>query len=222
MTIRGMCATAGLAALLSACLGTPETRFYTLLRPSVEPDPARAAPASAYAIEVLPVSVPAQVDMPQFVLRQGDGELALVESRQWAAPLAQELRLGLSEHLARELGVREVYRLGTGTGMPVRRIKVDVTRFDSVLGRHARLDAGWNVRDDARGVSVTCSTQLQERVGESYEDLVLGHQRALARLAGEIALAVRALDGNGALDCPRLPVPGNPGDGSPPQPASAR
>lgn len=209
----------GIGALaLAACSGTPETHFYTLLRPPAEATDGTAKPA-VYAIEVLPVSVPEQVDMPQIVLRQGDGELALVESRQWAAPLGQELRLGLSEQLMRQLGVRDLYRLGDSAQVPLRRIKVHVTRFDSVLGRYARLEAGWNVRDDRRGLSMTCSTQAQERVGPSYDDLVLGHQRALARLAGEIALAVRAFDAGDKSECPHLPVPGDPAGASPPQPA---
>lgn len=206
------------ALALAACSGTPETHFYTLLRP-----PADAlegvARLAAYAIEVLPVSVPEQVDMPQIVLRQSDGELALVESRQWAAPLGQELRLGLSEQLMRQLGVRDLYRLDRTADVPLRRIKVHVTRFDSVLGRYARLEAGWNVRDDRRGLSLTCSTQAQERIGPSYDDLVLGHQRALARLAGEIALAVRAFDAAGSNQCPHLPGPGDPAAASPPQAA---
>lgn len=206
------------AWLLVSCSGTPETHFYTLLRPSVEPAPMRAQQA-AYAIEVLPVSVPEQVDVPQIVLRQSDGELALVESRQWAAPLAQELRLGLSDQLSRQLGVRDLYRLGADADQSLRRIKLHVTRFESALGRYARLEAGWNVRDDRRGLSMTCSTQAQERVGPSYDDLVIGHQRALARLAGEIALAVRALDTPTPVECPRLPVPGDPAGALPPQAA---
>ncbi|MEQ1440300.1 PqiC family protein [Fontimonas sp. SYSU GA230001] len=198
-------ATLATVLLLAACAGTPQTRFHTLLAPA-ERKPAAAAPPAAYAIDVQAVSVPAQVDVPQIVLRRGDGELALVETRQWAAPLGQELRLALSEWLARELGAQDVSRLGAVTDVPVRRVKLAVSRFDSVLGRSARIDAQWQIRDDARGLSLSCTSQVQESVGASYDELVQGHQRALARLGAEIALALRAFDGAAPPACPRPPA----------------
>lgn len=189
-----------LVALVGGCASTPETRFYTLLGPA--PATAEPVPAAAFAIEVLPVSVPEQVDVPQLVLRRSDGELSLVESRQWVAPLGRELRAAFADRLTRVLGARDVYRLAVVPGVQVWRVKVDVARFDSELGRYVLLDAGWSIGDDGNGARLTCATQVREAVGSSYEALVAGHQRALAGVADHIAGAIRQLAAGGAAACP--------------------
>lgn len=187
-------------ALLGGCASTPETRFYTLLAPA--PAASEPVPAAAFAIEMLPVSVPEQVDVPQLVLRRSDGELSLVESRQWVAPLGRELGAALADRLTRVLGARDVYRLAVVPGVQVWRVKVDVARFDSELGRYVLLDAGWSIGGNGTGARLTCATQVREDVGSSYEALVAGHQRALARIADRIAIAIRQLAAGGSAACP--------------------
>lgn len=186
------------ATALGGCASTPDTRFYTLLGPA----PSAADAAAAFAIEVLPVSVPGQVDVPQLVVRRSGGELSLVESRQWVAPLGHELRAALADRLTRTLGTQDVYRLAVVPGLPVWRIKVDVTRFDSELGRYALLDAGWSIGGTGKGARLTCATQVREAVGADYEALVGGHQRALVKLADQIAATVRQLAAGAAPVCP--------------------
>lgn len=187
-------------ALAGGCASTPETRFYTLLAPA--PATSEPVPAAAFAIEVLPVSVPEQVDVPQLVLRRSDGELSLVESRQWVAPLGRELRAALADRLTRGLGARDVYRLAVVPGVQVWRVKVDVARFDSELGRYVLLDAGWSIGGNGTGARLTCATQVREAVGNDYEALVAGHQRALARIADRIAIVIRQLAAGGSAACP--------------------
>ncbi|MEW6166604.1 MAG: PqiC family protein [Pseudomonadota bacterium] len=191
------------AALLSACGSSVPTRFYTLLRPAAAATAAQTPPP--YAIEVLRVSVPEQVDVPQLVLRTGDGELALVETRQWIAPVGREVRAAVSDRLVHELGVADVSDLARPAGLSVRRIRIDVSRFESVLGAYALLEAGWSVTDEARGVVLTCATRVREPVPAGYEALVAGHQRTVARLAAEIAAALRSIDAGAAAGCPAQP-----------------
>lgn len=191
-------AVATMAALvLCACAGTVPPRYHTLVAPA---EATVAAARGDYAIEVLPVSVPEQVDVPQLVLRLGSGEVAPVETRQWAAPLGLEMRAALSARLMARLGTRDVYRLAADPERPVFRIKVVVSRFESALGRYAELDAGWSVRGGDRVLN--CSTGARVSVGSTYEDLVAGHQRALDRLADDIGAAVTGLQREGVAACP--------------------
>ncbi|MES0873408.1 PqiC family protein [Sinimarinibacterium thermocellulolyticum] len=176
------------ALMLAACASPAPTRFYTLLAPA---GPTAAAPNPAYAIEVLPAEVPGQVDVPQLVVRSGAGELTLVETRLWAAPLRDELRTALSELLRARLGVRDVYRLARADELPVWRIKLVVGRFDTELGVAARIQAGWSIRGDK--ATLSCASLASEAIGAGFEAAVQGHQRALAHIADEIAAAVRAL-----------------------------
>ncbi|MDP9141333.1 MAG: PqiC family protein [Pseudomonadota bacterium] len=191
------------AVLLAACASAPPTVFYTLLAA-----PSKAAVSTAkpdFVIELMPVTVPSQVDVPQLVIRRGPGELALVESRQWAAPLHRELRTALSEQLSGTLGVADVYRLSASEGVPVLRIKVNVSRFEAWPAQQTVLNATWTVSqlptETAEARTLTCGSQINQVVGAGYDALVAGYQQAVQRLAAEIAAGVRNLRKSGANDC---------------------
>lgn len=182
------------AAALAAC-GSAPLRFYTLVAPAAAP----ATTAPGYSIEVLPVNVPLQVDQPQLVLRHGTGQVSLSEDRQWIAPLPDELRAALSAELSRRLGAADVYRVAQPEGRPVWRIKLDVRRFESELDRSARIEALWTLQSPVEKMApLVCASSVEERVGVGYPALVEGHQRALGRIAEQIAGVI----GSGGTRCP--------------------
>ncbi len=186
-----------LACILGGCAAPAPTRFHTLLAPAT----AMAAPDTAYAFDLLPVSVPEHVDVPQLVVRNGTGELVLVDTRHWAAPLGYELRNALSDRLMAQLGVRDLHRLAQPQGVPVWRIRVSVSRFESVPGAYALLDAGWSIAD-ARA-TLSCATRVRENVTPGFDALVQGHQRAVAQLAAEIGAALQTLQSGEQPSCAR-------------------
>ncbi|WP_017463259.1 PqiC family protein [Dyella ginsengisoli] len=189
----------GAVLALGACASAP-THYYTLV------PPASAAPeqgGSGPAFELLPVSIPAQDDQPQLVVRQGGQGVALLQGERWIAPLADEIRGALSADLAGALGRPDVSGLAHADE-PVVRIKVDVRRFDSQPGGHALLEAGWSLRlidGDSTSRSLACASTFNQPVGSGYDALVQGHQQALGRLAGQIAQAARDLAA-GKARCP--------------------
>jgi uncharacterized lipoprotein YmbA len=190
------------SALLAACAGAPPIVHYTLL---AAPPQAVDTAGAGFAIEVMPVGVPSQVDVPQLVIRRGPGELAIVESRQWAAPLHRELRAALSEQLSAALGVTDVYRLSAADGLPVLRIKVNVSRFEAWPAQQTIVAATWSVSQaahaEAPAQTLTCSTQISQPVGADYDELVVGYQRAVQALGAEIAAGVRNLRKSGLGGC---------------------
>lgn len=192
----------GVAAglLLAACASAP-LHYYTLVAPADESAAASAAPSLPF--ELLPVGVPAQVDQPQLVVREGGQGVALLGSERWIAPLGDEVRSALSAELARELGSADVSGL-PGNGKPLLRIKLDLRRFDSAPGSYALIEAAWSVRllHGARPAALACTSRVSETVGPGYPALVQGHQRAIARLATQIATAARALGDGQAPVCP--------------------
>ncbi|MDE1962795.1 MAG: membrane integrity-associated transporter subunit PqiC [Xanthomonadaceae bacterium] len=192
-------ATLGAVLALGACASAP-TRYYTLVPPaSAAPVQGGAGPA----FELLPVSIPAQDDQPQLVVREGGQGVALLQGERWIAPLADEIRGALSADLAGALGRPDVSGLAHA-GKPVVRIKVDVRRFDSQPGGYALLEAAWSLRlldgDDATR-SLACSSTFRRPVGPGYDALVQGHQQALGQLADQIARAARELAA-GPAHCP--------------------
>jgi len=188
------------ALALGACASAP-THYYTLIAPAADV-PAATSPGLPF--ELLPVSVPAQDDQPQLVIRQGGQGVALLDGHRWIAPLGDEMRGALSADLAQALGRPDVTGLAH-EGARVARIKVDVRRFDSQPGGYALLEAAWSVRvlgGDAPERTLACTSRFNRPVaGGGYDALVQGHQQALGELAGEVADAVRALAA-GSARCP--------------------
>ncbi len=208
---------AAVAMALVGCASAP-MHYYTLMAAAAESADALMAPAAESAgapsaaadqgtaglpFELLPVSVPAQVDVPQLVLREGGQSVAMLEGRRWIAPLGSELRGALSADLARQLHSQDVSGL-PGNQRPLLQIKLDLRRFDSQLGGYALIEAGWSVRvlHAAHGGALACSSRVRETVGPGYDALVQGHQRALAQLAAQIAGVARALGREQASACP--------------------
>jgi hypothetical protein len=191
---------AGLATLgLAACASAP-VHYYTLL--AAAPATEAAVAAAPFQFELMPVGIPAQVDQPQLVIRQGGQGMAPLGGERWIAPLAEEVRGALSAGLAGALHTQDVTGL-PGGDLPRLRIKVDLRRFDSAPGDYALIDAAWSIRVLQGGATLACTSQLREPVGAGYEALVGGHQRMLGRLAGEIAQVARPLAAGQTPACPQ-------------------
>lgn len=186
---------AGLAVV--ACAAQP-MKYYTLLAPPA------AAPdiAEAIWVDLMPVSVPVQVDAPQLVVRQGNGQLALLERQQWVGPLDAEIRDALSAELAQRAGLRDAHTLAAPKGQALYRLKLDVQRFDSIPGRAVHWEAAWSLNGTGeQALSLACGFRLTEPVGAGYPAMVEGHQRVIARLAAQIAAVLEAVKSGAAPDC---------------------
>lgn len=189
-----------LGLLLAGCASAP-LHYYTLVAPAGGSEPVAAA--SPLSFELMPVNVPAQVDQPQLVVREGGQGVALLGSERWIAPLADEVRGALSADLVRQLHGADLSGMAAGE-KPRLRIKLDVRRFDSAPGAYALIDAAWSVRAAAGDspAALACTTRVREAVGAGYPALVQGHQRAIAQIAAQIATAAHALADGQKAACP--------------------
>jgi len=204
MTRTGKCLLGlGATLALAACASAP-MHYYTLVAPA---DGAAAASSSStrspLPFELLPVSVPAQVDQPQLVVREGGQGVALLDGERWIAPLGDEVRGALSADLARELHSQDVSGL-PGNEKPLLRIKLDVRRFDSQPGSYALIEGSWSVRvlHGEHTGTLACTSRVSETVGLGYDALVQGHQRAIGQLAAQIASAAYSLGNGQVAACP--------------------
>lgn len=192
-------------ALAAGCASEPPTRFHSLMAPH---SAAASKPALApLFVDLGPVSVPAAVDQPQWVVRSADDTLHLLERERWVAPLRNELRDALSEGLAQRF---EAVDLRTAPA-PTRtgwRLRVDVLRFETVAGSGVWLGSIWSAAALApSGPSLRCQTTLHEAAGADPIALSAAHRRAVARLTDEIGLQLQALNDGRPASCP----PGHPG-----------
>jgi uncharacterized lipoprotein YmbA len=192
---------AGAVALgLAGCASAP-MHYYTL---ATQAGPAARIAPAPYPFELLPVGVPAQVDVPQLVVRTGGQGMQPLDGERWIAPLGDEIRGALSADLSRALGVPDMNGL-PGNGQPRLRIVLDVRRFESMPGDHALIEAAWSLRltgGSGGQDAFSCTSQVSERAGAGYDALVAAHQRALAVLANRIAGMARVYEAGNRPVCP--------------------
>ena len=188
MTVRRRASTAAalftslsIALALGACASDPPTRFHSLLpgEPAREALPVASPPgATPVVVTLAAVRVPAQVDQPQWLVRLSDGSLQLLEQDRWAAPLREEFQAALLEALTLRWGVVDS-RTAPVRAAAAWRVVVDVSRFESILGREARMEARWSLVAPAPGTAqLACAVSLRE-AGDTPLALARGHQRAV-------------------------------------------
>jgi len=180
-----------LVALLCACASTPSPYYYVL----DHIDGTGAPRVAGLSIALESVTVPAEIDRPQFVLRGKANEFTIDDTHRWAAPLQSNIAEVLAGDLATRLGDASVMTELVGGASPRYRVNVEILAFESRLGEDARLTAAWHVRRDD-GIAASGRTSLREPAsGRDFSALAAAHSRAVSRLAAEIARAVVALEG---------------------------
>ena len=184
------CAAALLLAALWGCGSSPKENFYMLSGPQT---PLPAAMPSSVSVFVGPVTVPEAVDRTAMVLRTGPNQVDIDDTNRWAEPLKSAIPRVLAETLMRELGTARVMASRAGTPSAVDfRVAVEIQRFDSSLDQGATLDALWTVTPAKGGSPRTGRTVATEPSStRDPQGVAAAHSRALARLARDIAAALR-------------------------------
>lgn len=178
---------------LAACADRTPPTFHTLMAPaSSVADTAIAASARGPAFRIDPVRVPAQVDQPQWVVRQPDGDLQALEDQRWVAALGDEWRDALGDQLAQRLGSLDLTHAASTA--PAYRVQLDVLRFDTAPGDRVVQETTWALRSpDAARAALTCHSRFSEPSGASYAAAAQAHRNALAHLADAIARALQTM-----------------------------
>jgi len=155
------------------------------------------ATSSDISVSVGPVSIPAVVDRPQIVLRTGENQVSIAEFDRWASPLKGDIARVVAENLVSMLGTPQVSVFPQSIAADAsHRVVINVLRFDSEPGKMATLDALWSVSSRKNGQDRSGRTTITEPTqGGGYAELVAAHSRALGRLSGDIAAAIRQIEG---------------------------
>jgi uncharacterized protein len=196
--------TALVAAAIAACGTAPPVHLQTLMPAALSPrDESAAASRAALPVVLEAVSLPAQVDQPQWLVRLPDGSVATLEQERWASPLRDEFRQALLEELVVHVGIVEARTRLPGAALPVR-IAVDVRRFDSIPGQEARIEGSWTLTSGAATVLPWhCEWLLREPADAGVAALAAAHRRAVVRLADGIGNSLLAMQRGEPLECPK-------------------
>lgn len=171
------------------CGASAPARFYTLDSTAT---PSGAA-VSRVAVMVGPVSVPAAVDQPQFVVQVASNRVEVDEFNRWAAPLSDGIARAVAGDLTVLLGTPDVAAAPFANFDPAYTVTIEVLRFESVRGESALVEAVWAVRKTSGGETRAGRTVAREAVqGEGFDALAAAHSRAIASISDDIAGAIRA------------------------------
>jgi len=187
----------GLAAMLG-CAGTPSAKFYTLSPqpPTGGVKSEKEAAGRDLAIGIGPVRIPQYLARKEIVTRTDANKIDLAEYDLWGGSLQDDVSRNLLENLSLQLaGERVSLFPWPGIGVLDYRVGVEMIRFDGNRGGDIILIAIWTIREgQANKVVRVQNSRIQEPSGgQSYEAMVGGMSRALARLSREIGEAIKAL-----------------------------
>ena len=198
----GACAA---AVALSACQTVPADRFYTLSASEASIPGRTPSGAQAYSVAVGPATIPDLIDRPQFVVRRGQNQVAVIEQHRWAEPLRAGIPRAIAADLRERLPEAQVMMSSSSASRDARyRILLDIERFESIPGTGVTIHAVWRIRQGSSNVLVTRQSRIDEPVtGEGYDQLAAAHGRALGKISEEMADVLQSLQTN-----QRLPGPG--------------
>ncbi len=170
--------------------GEPQTIRYYLLEPlaSVE------SPLTTQQIQLDlgPIEFPTYLDRPQLVTRDNNNAIVIADHDRWAEPLPENLPRSLRENFYNLIGDVRINAVpwdnGADSSFAIRMI---INSFDGILGQQTDVDIRWSLHsaiDDKEILRQHFIAQLP--IGNSYQELVIGLNQALANLSTEIATAL--------------------------------
>jgi len=177
-----------MVTLATGCSTAP-SKFYSLASTAT----ADGTPPTSAAVMVGPVTIPAAVDQPEFVVQVAPNRVQVDEFNRWVSPLGDSIARAVAGDLVVLLGTPDVANSQLANFVPDYRVTIDVQRFESVQGQAATLEAVWTVRKTAGGATRSGRTVARESVqGQGFDALAAAHSQAIAKMSGDIAAAIRA------------------------------
>ncbi|APV48215.1 hypothetical protein BWI17_00065 [Betaproteobacteria bacterium GR16-43] len=173
---------------LAGCFGPALKESYFVLSAT---EGAGAQPGAASpSVYVGAVTIPEAVDRLAMVIGTGANRVEIDDANRWAEPLRSAIPRVLAENLRKELGTSSVASGRAASQAVDFKVAVDIQRFDSSLESGATLDATWIVTPSKGGPARTGRTVVTEPAS-TREAFAAAHSRALARLARDLAEAIR-------------------------------
>jgi len=173
-----------LAGIWLVGCGAPNKSYY-LLTPA-----GPSLSGGGRGIGVGPVSLPAYLDRPNLVFKEGGNLLAVSESHRWAGDLEKNISSVLAVNLGRRLGTGNVRTYPWENDKELRyQISVDILQLHGTADGDAHLEASWRVYAlPSRKMVTSRSWSANEPMRkDGYEELVAAESRLLDRLSAEIS-----------------------------------
>jgi len=128
------------ATLMCAC-ASPPVHYYSLA-PTTSSSATRQR--ARVALDILPVSLPAEIDRPEWITRYPGGSIEILGNKRWAAPLGEELQAALAAQLQEETRMPLPDSI-SAPDLPRLRLKLTLQRFDIAPGQPTEIVANWSL-----------------------------------------------------------------------------
>jgi uncharacterized protein len=190
-----------MAVAVAGCASTAApTHYHSLIAPQAPSGVAvKAVAAPNVRVHLQPVTLPVQVDVPQIVVRLPDDSMAVLERERWIAPPGDEI------HAVVTLRIEQALAQAGPVSWPAAdrswRVRIEVLRFDSMLGRAASVQVQWSLHAVSGGTVLRCQANYEQPVGPGVSALVAGHRAVFERLGDAIGQAVTAAAAGGTPSC---------------------
>jgi len=188
------------AALIAGpgCASSPPSKFYTLSPMPISGEAKMGKETAGKPLAVLlgPVHLPYYLARKEIVTRTDTYRIDLAENEFWGGSLQDDFSRTLLENLSFLLAEDRInLSPWPGGGRGDYRVAVDVLRFDGSRGGEIVLLAKWIIRNGQDNKEVRSrDSRIRETVNEqSYEGLVAGMSKAVARLSQEIGEDLKTL-----------------------------
>ncbi len=183
---------AAIATGAGCSLVTP-TEFYQLQAPAE----ATASSHADTAVLLGPVKLADYLHREQILQRQADGRLSASRTGRWAGNLEDEVGQLLLRQMAMRLGSSHVALYPDRIGVkPGAQIVLSISRLDSGEGEPAVLEAQWRLLDGDGEVRNSKVLTLQVGHEDELASQVRAQSELLVQLSGQLADAVRELQGS--------------------------
>ncbi len=180
------------------CASSLPAKFYTLspMPQTEEAKIGKEAPGPYLVVGVGPVHLPYYLARKEIVTRTDAHRIDLAEHEFWGGSLQDDFSRTLLENLSLLLAEDRITLHSWPSGSRGDyRVAVDVIRFDGSRGGEVVLLTKWVIRNGKDNKELRSRDyRIRETVNErSYEALVGGMSRAVARLSREIGEDIKAL-----------------------------
>ena len=183
--------------ILAGCRGTSENARFYKLSSLLSSDQATQPAGKGVAIGIGPIKFPDHLDRPEIVTRTSRNALEIGDFDRWAGSLREDFSRVLTENLSILLSTDYVFVFPWGKTIPIDyQVKVEVSRFDGVLGKNATLIARWTVLESGEKKTLKAvrrSSITKPTEGKSYEAMVASLSETVEQLSQEIAETIKTL-----------------------------
>ena len=180
------------SGLLGACASAP-TNFYTLEAQSRPHVATSTSNAKKPLIGIGPLSMPALLDRRGIVTRADNNSVQIAEFDQWAAPLKDNVIDVLSKNVAtlQPNAIIRAYPWGVYGNVDYRVI-IDISRFDTQLGKSVNLEASWAIMEEKNHTIVSNGqAKIEQPLNDaSYNNAAQGLSKLLSELSQQLSLAI--------------------------------